>query len=61
MEFAYTPEQCDVRARAAALAQELMRHEHACEMEGGLSPAVQAEVATRVAAAGLAASNSSRP
>ena len=48
MEFAYTPEQLDLRARARALADEIAVHELACEEQNGLEPAVHREVAERV-------------
>ena len=48
MEFAYSPEQHELRARAAALAAEIMVHEQACEEHNGLPPDVHAAVSERV-------------
>jgi acyl-CoA dehydrogenase len=48
VDFAYTPEQQALRARARALADEIMVHEQACEEQNGLPPEVHAEVAERV-------------
>src|SRR5215207_5698480 len=57
MDFAYTPEQLELRDRAAALAADIMVHEEACEAANGLPPEVHAEVADRVRHHGLAAIN----
>ena len=57
MDFAYTTEQLELRARAAALAADIMVHEEACEEGGGLPPDVHAQVAERVLHHGLAAIN----
>jgi len=57
MDFSYTPEQVELRDRAAALAAEIMVHEEACEEANGLPPAVHADVAERVRRHGLAAIN----
>ncbi len=57
MDFAYTPEQDELRARARALADEIMVHEQACEEHNGLPPEVHAEVAERVRHHGLNAIN----
>ena len=57
MEFAYTPEQLELRARARALADEIEVHEIACEEGGGLPPEVQRDVADRVRRHGMAAIN----
>jgi acyl-CoA dehydrogenase len=57
MDFSYSPEQHQLRARAAALAAEIMAHEQACEEAGGLPPEVHAEVAERVRHHGLNAIN----
>ena len=48
MEFAYSPEQLELRERAAALAADIMAHEQACEEHNGLPPEVHAAVAARV-------------
>ena len=42
MDFAYTTEQLELRARAAALAADIMVHEEACEAANGLPPDVHA-------------------
>jgi acyl-CoA dehydrogenase len=57
MDFAYTPDQLELRARAAALAADIMVHEEACETANGLPPAIHAEVAERVRHHGLNAIN----
>ncbi|HEX2103275.1 MAG TPA: acyl-CoA dehydrogenase family protein [Solirubrobacteraceae bacterium] len=57
MDFAYSPDQLELRARARALAEEIMVHEQACEERGGLPPEVHAEVAERVRHHGLNAIN----
>jgi acyl-CoA dehydrogenase len=57
MNFAYTPEQLELRARAAALAADIMVHEEACEEANGLPPEVHAQVADRVRFHGLNAIN----
>jgi butyryl-CoA dehydrogenase len=48
VDFAYTPDQLELRARAGALAGEIEAHELACEENGGLPPDVHREVADRV-------------
>jgi butyryl-CoA dehydrogenase len=48
MDFAYTSEQLELRARAAALAADIMVHEEDCEAADGLPPDVHAAVAERV-------------
>jgi acyl-CoA dehydrogenase len=48
VDFAYTNHQLELRARARALADEIMVHEQACEERNGLPPEVHAEVAERV-------------
>jgi acyl-CoA dehydrogenase len=48
VEFAYSPEQQQLRARAAALAAEMMVHEQHCEEHNGLPPDVHAAVSERV-------------
>jgi acyl-CoA dehydrogenase len=48
MNFSYNPEQLELRARAAALAADIMVHEEACEAGNGLPPEVHAQVAERV-------------
>ena len=48
MDFAYSPEQLELRARARALADEIAVHEGACEERGGLPAEVHREVADRV-------------
>jgi acyl-CoA dehydrogenase len=60
MDFAYSPTERQLRARAAALARELMQHEDACETQGGLPPSLQAELAAKASAAGLGAINMPR-
>src|ERR671915_2131352 len=57
MDFSYSPEQLELRARAAALAADIMVHEEACEEGNGLPSEVHAAVAERVRAAGLNAIN----
>ena len=48
MEFDYSPRQCELQGRAAALAADIMVHEQACEEGNGLPPDVHAEIADRV-------------
>jgi acyl-CoA dehydrogenase len=48
VDFTYSPEQLELRARARALAEEIMVHEEACEEAGGLPAHVHREVADRV-------------
>jgi acyl-CoA dehydrogenase len=48
VDFAYTPDQLELRARASALADEIAVHELACEEQNGLPPEVHREVAERV-------------
>jgi butyryl-CoA dehydrogenase len=48
MDFTYTAEQLELRARAAALAAEIMVHETACEEANGLAPEVHREVRAAV-------------
>jgi acyl-CoA dehydrogenase len=57
MDFAYTPEQRELQARAAALAADIMVHEEACEEANGLPPEVHRQVAERVLHHGLNAIN----
>lgn len=57
MDFAYTPEQLELRARAAALAAEIMAHEQRCEEENGLPPEILADLKEKTLAAGLNAIN----
>jgi alkylation response protein AidB-like acyl-CoA dehydrogenase len=57
VDFAYTAEQLELRARARALADEIMVHEQACDEGNGLPPEVHAEVAERVRHHGLNAIN----
>jgi butyryl-CoA dehydrogenase len=57
MNFSYSPDQVELRDRAAALAAEIMVHEDACEAGNGLPPEVHAEVAERVRHHGLNAIN----
>src|ERR671915_1855824 len=57
VDFAYSPEQLELRDRAAALAADIMVHEEACEEANGLPAEVHAEVAERVRERGLAAIN----
>ena len=57
MEFTYSPEQRELRARARALAEEIMVHEEGCEEAGGLPAHVHREVAERVRHHGLHAIN----
>jgi acyl-CoA dehydrogenase len=48
MDFTLTEAQLELRARARALAEEIMVHEDACEAAGGLSEEVHRDVAERV-------------
>src|SRR5215217_8911175 len=48
MNFSYSPDQVELRERAAALAADIMVHEEACEAAGGLPDEVHREVADRV-------------
>jgi acyl-CoA dehydrogenase len=48
VDFAYTPEQLDLRARARALADEIAIHELACEEHNGLPQTVHRAVSERV-------------
>ncbi len=57
MDFTYTTEQLELRARAAALAADIMVHEEACEEANGLPPDVHAAVSKRVRHHGMAAIN----
>jgi butyryl-CoA dehydrogenase len=57
VDFSYSPEQLELRSRAAALAAEIMVYEEACEEGNGLPPEVHAAVAERVRHHGLAAIN----
>ncbi len=57
MDFAYTPDQLELRARARALAEDIMVHEVACEEGNGLPPEVHREVSERVRHHGLNAIN----
>ena len=57
MDFSYSPAQRELERRAASLARGLMAHEDACETQGGLPAAVQAELAAAARSAGLAAIN----
>jgi acyl-CoA dehydrogenase len=57
VEFAYSPEQRELRERAAALAAEIMVHEQACEEHNGLPPDVHATISERVRHHRLAAIN----
>jgi acyl-CoA dehydrogenase len=57
VDFAYTPEQLELRARARALAEDIMVHEIACEEHNGLPPEVHREVSERVRHHGLNAIN----
>jgi len=57
MDFSYTPEQRELRERAASLAAAIMPHEEACEQANGLPPETHAEVADAVRAHRLNAIN----
>jgi acyl-CoA dehydrogenase len=57
VDFTYTPEQLELRARARALADEIEIHEIACEEHNGLPPEVHREVSERVRHHGLNAIN----
>src|SRR5829696_4786293 len=57
MNFSYSPDQVELRDRAAALAAEIMVHEEACEAANGLPPEVHAAVRERVLRHGLNAIN----
>src|ERR671922_16412 len=48
MNFSYSPEQLELRDRAAALAAAIMVYEEACEAGNGLPPEVHASVARQV-------------
>jgi len=48
VDFTYTAEQLELRARARALADEIMVHEQACEEHNGLPAEVHRAVAERV-------------
>jgi acyl-CoA dehydrogenase len=48
VDFAYTADQLDLRARARALADDIAVHELACEEHNGLPPEVHRAVAERV-------------
>ena len=57
MDYAYSPAQLELRARARALADEIMVHERACEEHNGLPPEAHRDVAERVRHHGLNAIN----
>jgi alkylation response protein AidB-like acyl-CoA dehydrogenase len=57
VDFAYTPEQLELRARARSLADEIEVHELACEEHNGLPPAIHREVTDAVLRHGLNAIN----
>lgn len=57
MDFAYTPEQLELKERAAALAAEIMVHEERCEAENGLPPEILADLRAKTLASGLNAIN----
>jgi acyl-CoA dehydrogenase len=57
VDYAYSPEQIELRARARALADEIMVHERACEEHNGLPAEVHRAVAERVRHHGLNAIN----
>jgi len=57
VNFTYSPEQLELRGRAATLAADIMVHEDACEAANGLPPDVHAAVAERVRHHGLNAIN----
>jgi acyl-CoA dehydrogenase len=57
VDFTYSPEQLELRARARALADDIEVHELACEAGNGLPPEVHREVADRVRHHGLGAIN----
>jgi acyl-CoA dehydrogenase len=57
VDFTYTPEQLELRARARALADDIEVHELACEEQNGLAPEVHREVSDRVRHHGLNAIN----
>jgi acyl-CoA dehydrogenase len=57
VDFAYSSEQLELRARAAALAADIMVHEEDCETANGLPPEVHAAVRERVLHHGLNAIN----
>jgi butyryl-CoA dehydrogenase len=57
VDFTYTPEQLELRARARALADDIEIHELACEEHNGLPPEVHREVSDRVRHHGLNAIN----
>ncbi len=57
MNFDYTPEQLELKKRAAALAAEIMAYEERCEAENGLPPDILAGLKEKTLASGLAAIN----
>jgi acyl-CoA dehydrogenase len=57
VDYAYSPEQLELRARARALAEEIMVHERDCEEHNGLPAGVHRVVAERVRHHGLNAIN----
>jgi acyl-CoA dehydrogenase len=57
VDFTYTPEQLELRARARALADDIEVHELACEEHNGLPPEVHRAVSERVRHHGLNAIN----
>jgi acyl-CoA dehydrogenase len=57
VDFTYTAEQLDLRARARALADDIRVHEIACEEQNGLPAEVHREVAQSVLRHGLNAIN----
>jgi acyl-CoA dehydrogenase len=57
VDFTYSPEQLELRARARALAADIKVHELTCEEQNGLPPEVHRAVAERVRHHGLNAIN----
>jgi acyl-CoA dehydrogenase len=57
MDFAYSPEQLELKERAAALTAAIMVHEQRCEEEHGLPPEILADLRARTLEAGLQAVN----
>ncbi|MEV6105861.1 acyl-CoA dehydrogenase family protein [Streptomyces sp. NPDC051940] len=57
MDFSYTPEQLDLRARAAALTGFIRQYEDDCERDNGLPAEAHAKIRQEVLAAGLQAVN----
>jgi acyl-CoA dehydrogenase len=57
MDFTYTPRERELKARAAALAEQIMPYEDDCEADNGLPPEVHAKLRQAVLDSGLQAIN----